>query len=68
MYELEMVKTLIFSARPVVYFSGPARPIIKFFILGPFGPAKGFLINSICSHLTILVYKWRASRFYQFNR
>ena len=33
-----MLKPLNFSARPVAHFSGPARPVIKFFILGPFGP------------------------------
>ena len=33
-----------FSARPVgpIFRPGPARPVIKFFILGPFGPAKIF--------------------------
>ena len=33
-----------FSARPgpLVLFSGPARPVIKFFILGPFRPVKIF--------------------------
>ena len=33
-----MLKPLNFSARPVVHFSCPARPVIQFFILGPFGP------------------------------
>ena len=33
-----MLKPLNFSARPVVHFSGLARPVIKVFILGPFGP------------------------------
>ena len=37
-YILEMLKPLNFSARPVVHFSGPARPVIQCFILGPFGP------------------------------
>ena len=37
-FELEMLKPLNFSARPVAHFPGPARPVIKFFILGPFGP------------------------------
>ena len=33
-----------FSARPgpLVLFSGPARPVIKFFILGPLRPVKIF--------------------------
>ena len=39
--QLEMVKTLIFSARPGPWFIFSARPVIKFLILSPFGPAKG---------------------------
>ena len=38
---IEMVKTLIFSARPGPWFIFPAQPVIKIFILGPFRPAKG---------------------------
>ena len=42
--QIRDVKTpkLFGPARPVAHFSGPARPVIKFFILGPFGPAKIF--------------------------
>ena len=40
-FVLEMLKPLNFSARPVVHFSGPARPVIQFLILSPFGPVWG---------------------------
>ena len=37
-YILEMLKPLNFSARPGPWFIFPARPVIKIFILGQFGP------------------------------
>ena len=41
-FVVEMVKILIFSARPGPWLIFPARPVINFFILGPFGPVKIF--------------------------
>ena len=53
-----MVKPLNYSARPGQYFIFPARPVIKFFILGQahLGPRKSFKLDDLKLRKFLMIF------------
>ena len=49
---LEMLKPLNFSARPIVHFSAPARPVIKFFYFRPVWACENILSSMFYNKTT----------------